>query len=335
MISTLTKYSAAVSLTLAMLVASSASMADKYDTDYRGGSDHPLVSRYSGSILHMYGNDNYGTAEIAVVEKDKAILRPVEGRISNKLYWGPKDRSPLEIFRNYQRALSTAGFETLFACETALCEKLGVQQLISGLPDKVTWQTYDIFTRGTFDSGSQPLFHYISARKQGANGPIYIQIGLVAGGGSNAPYQGKVRQFVQIVESATIETGKVTVDAKAIGSSLKRDGKIALYGLLFDTGKATVKAESNPTLEQMVKALTAEPALKVFIVGHTDNQGNVDGNVTLSQQRAQAVVDALSKRYGIAADRLQARGVANFSPTANNLDDDSRAKNRRVEMVVR
>ncbi|MDO8177824.1 MAG: OmpA family protein, partial [Undibacterium sp.] len=322
-----------LSLLLTVFLASSSVVAGEYDTDRAGGSDHPLISRYAGSLLYMYGDDNYGIAEIAASEKGKAVLQTVEGKISNKIYWAPKGRSPLEIFRNYQRALSAAGFETMLACETALCDKLSVQPLIGYLPRKAKWVKSDVYVDGTFNSGSQPFFHYISARKKSASGIVHVQIGLVGGDEGSSAIQGRVRQFVQIIESASIETGMVTVDAKAITDSLKRDGKIALYGILFDTGKATVKAESSATLEEMAKTLKSDASIKVFIVGHTDNQGTVESNVGLSQQRAQAVVDALSKRFGIATDRLQARGVANFSPVANNLDENGRAKNRRVEMV--
>ena len=83
----------------------------------------------------------------------------------------------------------------------------------------------------------------------------------------------------------------------------------------------------------MVAALKAQPALKVLIVGHTDNVGAVDANLTLSQGRAQAVVAALVPR-GIAAGRLQGRGVANFAPLASNATEEGRARNRRVEMVL-
>jgi OOP family OmpA-OmpF porin len=329
------KFCGLFSLFLTLLLSSLPVIAGEYDTDRPGGSDHPLISRYAGSLLYMYGEDNYGTAEIAAIEKGNAVLQAVEGKISNKIYWAPKGRSPLEIFRNYQRALSAGGFETILACETALCEKLSVQPLISYLPRKAKWKVSEVYVGGTFDSGSQPFFHYISARKKSANGVVHIQIGLVGGDENSFAIRGRVRQFVQIIESASVETGMVTVDAKAIGDSLKRDGKIALYGILFDTGKASIKTESNATLEEMAKTLKSDASIKVFIVGHTDNQGNVDANVGLSLQRAQAVVEVLSKRYGIAADRLQARGVANFSPVANNLDENGRAKNRRVEMVVR
>jgi OOP family OmpA-OmpF porin len=263
------------------------------------------------------------------------VLQTVEGKISNKIYWAPKGRSPLEIFRNYQRALSAAGFETMLACETALCEKLGVQELISRFPRTAKWLKYDTYVQGTFNSGNQPFFHYISARKKGTSGIAHVQIGLVGGDEDSTAVQGRVRQFVQIIESASVETGMVTVDAKAISDSLKRDGKIALYGLFFDTGKAVIKAESKPQLEEMAKLLRTQANAKFFVVGHTDNVGNFDANQTLSMQRAQAVVNALiAAPHSIDAKRLSAKGAANIMPVASNAEEVGRARNRRVELVA-
>jgi outer membrane protein OmpA-like peptidoglycan-associated protein len=83
----------------------------------------------------------------------------------------------------------------------------------------------------------------------------------------------------------------------------------------------------------MAKALKADPKLKVLIVGHTDNQGKLDYNTSLSQRRAEAVAKALSAKHGIDAKRMTARGLASLAPLATNRTDEGRAKNRRVEMV--
>ena len=103
----------------------------------------------------------------------------------------------------------------------------------------------------------------------------------------------------------------------------------------IDTGQAVLRPESTAQLAEMAGALKAAPALKVYIVGHTDNQGELQGNSTLSQKRADAVVAALSSKYGIAPARLLGRGVANLAPLASNDSEAGRAQNRRVELVVR
>ncbi|HUP96500.1 MAG TPA: OmpA family protein [Usitatibacter sp.] len=74
---------------------------------------------------------------------------------------------------------------------------------------------------------------------------------------------------------------------------------------------------------------------KVFIVGHSDMQGGVERNQKLSQERASSVVASMTGKHGIAKDRLAADGVGPLAPVAANDTDAGRAKNRRVEMVLR
>lgn len=322
---------------LALLWATGACMAaDNLDADRPGSADHPLLSRYAGSTLYQYGEENYGTAKTFVSEKGKPVERSGEGKVSNRMYFGPKGRSPLEIFRNYQSALRNAGYEVLYQCETAQCEKDEIQSKMVRWVEHAHWDNKgatDPYIIRIFEY--RPGFHYIHARKNGDNGPVSVQVALRAGE-TDGPSAGRVQQFVEVIEPARVEQGKVTVvDAQAINAALKSQGKIALYGVLFDTNQAVIKPESAETLTQMAKALKNEPGLNVYIVGHTDNQGNLEANMSLSKKRAQAVAEALSSRYGVAASRLQAYGVASLAPAALNTSDDGRAKNRRVEMVLR
>lgn len=149
----------------------------------------------------------------------------------------------------------------------------------------------------------------------------------VAGYNEGAEYE------VCIVETAAMRQD-VVADAAALKRGLAADGRIALYGIFFDTGKAVVKPESAPTLEQIVKLLNAEPKQKLFVVGHTDAVGELEANLTLSADRAKAVVKELTTR-GINASRLKAAGVGPWAPVATNRTDDGKAKNRRVELVDR
>jgi OOP family OmpA-OmpF porin len=117
-------------------------------------------------------------------------------------------------------------------------------------------------------------------------------------------------------------------------SGLASEGRIALYGIYFDTGKSVLKPESNAQLAEMAKLLQSQPALQVYIVGHTDNLGSLESNMGLSQQRAQAVAAALAGPLKIDARRMRASGVASLAPVATNATEEGRARNRRVELVV-
>ncbi len=137
---------------------------------------------------------------------------------------------------------------------------------------------------------------------------------------------------IVIVEAKAMEQ-EVVADASALNQSLAENGKAAVYGIYFDTGKSIVKPESNPTLDEIVKLLRQNPAVQLFVVGHTDNVGALDANLKLSADRADAVVKALVGK-GIAAARLKPAGVGPYSPVTSNKTDDGKAKNRRVELVA-
>ena len=156
--------------------------------------------------------------------------------------------------------------------------------------------------------------------------------GLVGCGAGSAAKCDKIQH--KIVRVAAMEQA-VVVSADQIRKSLADTGKVVFYGIYFDTDKATLKPESDPTLAEMAKFLKANAATKVFIVGHTDMQGGLERNQKLSQERAAAVVAALAGRHGIARDRMTADGVGPLAPVAANDAEAGRAKNRRVEMVLR
>jgi outer membrane protein OmpA-like peptidoglycan-associated protein len=84
----------------------------------------------------------------------------------------------------------------------------------------------------------------------------------------------------------------------------------------------------------MAKLLASAPSQKFLIVGHTDNQGNLDYNVELSRRRAVAVVTALTTRHGIHPTQVIPVGVGMAAPVAPNTDEAGRTQNRRVEIVA-
>jgi len=106
-----------------------------------------------------------------------------------------------------------------------------------------------------------------------------------------------------------------------------------LDNVFFDTGKATLKSESNKALNDLYEVMKYKETLYIEISGHTDNVGGEDLNKKLSQDRADAVRNYLVKK-GIAPDRIIAKGYWFTEPIADNDTDEGRAKNRRTEVRV-
>lgn len=124
------------------------------------------------------------------------------------------------------------------------------------------------------------------------------------------------------------------VDKTVELKNIKIGSKIALRNIFFDTGKSTLRAESNAELDRLVKLMKDVPSLKIEISGHTDNTGSAKLNNELSQDRAQAVVNYLTGK-GIAANRMTAQGYGSSKPIASNDTATGRQENRRTEFEIK
>lgn len=137
---------------------------------------------------------------------------------------------------------------------------------------------------------------------------------------------------MNIVEKEIMEQ-EIVANADAMGNDINSTGHVSIYGIFFDTGKSEIKPESDAAIEQISLLLKNNGSLKLYVVGHTDNVGTIDANMKLSKDRANAVVNALTTKYAIPAERLLSYGVASLTPVASNDSEEGRAKNRRVELV--
>lgn len=319
---------------LALLMAMTVDVAAQ-EQDSPGTADHPLVSRYAGSFIDGQQVRDFAAytlptgpavkdAQSQVVPAEKISL---EGKITRTLYRGPKERSTLEILRNYQSALESAGFETLYTCGGNDCGRLfhwifyheREQRILS---TKTSGSAFDL---------PQEL-RYLAAKGTAAGRTVHVSV-LVAFDGGFSKLSKQPVTLLEVIESEAMKTGMVIVDADAMAKGIDATGHIAVYGVYFDTNSAEIKPESAATLAEIAELLGNRPDLKLLVVGHTDNQGDYDYNITLSSRRAESVVRALTAQYGIDSGRLRSAGVGYLAPVASNDMAAGREKNRRVELV--
>jgi OmpA-OmpF porin, OOP family len=319
-------------------VISLSAQAQTTKIDVSGGKDHPLIKRFAGSWLTGTRVDEFAAIEFPTngKEEGRKLVDPVklEGKVTRLYYLAPRGKTPLEVHRNYEQALAAAGFVEKYKCELNACAtvffalpfNVNEAKWASGYIETPSGSGYSLYSGVDVEDGR---LTYGTINKAGAL--LHVMVYTSAAANKTTEL---TSTYLQIAEAKAMQTGQVTVDTAAMKSGLDAEGKIALYGIYFDTGKASVKPESKAQLDEMGKLLTAQASLKVIIVGHTDNQGALEANVALSQARAEAVAQALTQTYKIAASRMLAKGVANFSPIASNVAEPGRAKNRRVELVA-
>ena len=108
---------------------------------------------------------------------------------------------------------------------------------------------------------------------------------------------------------------------------------VTLGDVLFASGQVTLVEGGRSSLAEVVDLLQTEPDKKIRVEGHTDSLGDADENLLLSEQRAQAVLEALVS-LGVANDRISSLGMGEDFPIASNEDEDGRARNRRVDVIL-
>lgn len=304
-------------------------------SDVPGSQDHPLISRYPGSAIAWYDVQNFDRYKIATgpVTGYRHIddWLAVEGKVTRIYYSLSGSRSVTEVYLNYLKALKKAGFVVLaeglhksrnIAKNIGGRGWLGVYFKENTFPASANIQLLS----GSSTSGGSCFMAGKLARRGGA---VYVAV-------SGTQYSDRnVLFMIDIIEEQAVQDDLIFVDAEAMSKEIDQNGKVALYGIYFDFDKATIKPESKPTLDEIATLLKNKPRLSLYVVGHTDMKGSFAYNMKLAGDRAQSVVAALTKNYGIPSRRLQAHGVGPLAPVATNKKDEGRSKNRRVELVER
>ena len=231
----------------------------------------------------------------------------------------------LQILEPLRRQLEAAGFSHLFECESDGCGGFDFRYEIDLLPEP------DMHV----NLGD---FRYLAAKRE-ADSPEYI--GLVVSRSANAG-------FVQLTRiGAADRTSTITASTKApspdirladltpVGQQLETKGHATLGDLFFKTGSSQLGEQSFDSLTGLAGYLADWPDRKIVLVGHTDAEGPLDGNIVLSRKRAAAVMDRLIYQHGVSPAQVSADGVGFLAPVASNLTDEGRTQNRRVEVILR
>lgn len=308
-----------------LLVLLVASNVYAQGNDVNKSKDHPMISRFPGSSIARYDQKGFDEYILPLGKADKGKLtksQKLEGKVTQITYSAPVERSILEIYRNYESGLKKAGFEVLFSAKK---EALGEKWFDSFIGAVSRTVPYGGVGLGVHLGDN---FRYLVAKSVRPEGNVYAS--LCVGG---SWFQKNPMIQLDVIEVKPMDTGLIKVNAEKLGKDITEKGRVSIYGIYFDTGKAAVKSESGAALKEIAKLLQQNPDLKVYIVGHTDKVGSIVSNMTLSLRRAEAVVKMLVSQNGIDAKRLAAYGVGPLSPVASNRTEAGRVKNRRVELV--
>ncbi len=306
--------------------------------DMPGASDHPSIPRVTGSELVGYAQSEYDTGSFLVMGPDEKIgVAHPEGKRTRLLYLTKAGDSPLKIQKNYEVALAELGdTEEIFSCKQKSCSGHIISTTFWTRATMIPTRgiKHPFYLLGFAHNHTNPTYRYAKVVSDQAQYHIGVFAGEVADNNSNTELRGRTVALVEVVEVQDFEPTLEFIDASEMRSEMYAAGHVALYGIQFEHDKATLQRESVATINEITKVLQQNPAMKLYVVGHTDDVGALDYNQDLSLRRAQTVVDALVAT-GADGARLTPLGAGPVAPIGTNDTEAGRKLNRRVELVKR
>ncbi|MBM1221925.1 OmpA family protein [Ponticoccus sp. SC2-23] len=247
--------------------------------------------------------------------------RAVEGAVTRQAWRiDAGGLSVLQTLLPLRQQLLDAGFEVVFECGTEECGGFDFRFATEVLPEPEMH----------VDLGD---FRFLSARRDDE------ALGVLASVTSREAFV----QVIRVAPSGSAPVAQVSGPAMReptprslgdFGARLEVDGRVILSDLSFDTGSAQLGEGSFASLRALAAYLDANQGRRVALVGHTDAEGSLDGNITLSRRRAGSVLERLVSEYGVRRAQLDAQGMGYLSPIATNLTPEGREANRRVEVII-
>ncbi|WOI56045.1 OmpA family protein [Palleronia sp. LCG004] len=241
----------------------------------------------------------------------------VEGDARRVVWQIPGQATARQIIEALRPALEDQGWRVVFECRDAVCGGYDFRFSTNTLPAPEMY----------VDLGN---YRYLLAEKETGSALSL----MVSQAGRIAFVQATEIDPAPVSEPALVASSKsVERTEEDLSGTLDREGRAALEGLVFESGAVTLGEGADDTLEAIAAYLDMHPDHRFAIVGHTDSQGSLDSNITLSERRARTVRRALIDVHDVSPAQIEARGIGSLAPRGSNESGEGRQANRRVEIV--
>lgn len=252
-----------------------------------------------------------------------------EGRVTHSAYRiASTSLTPFQMIAPLLEQLTAAGYRTLFACADTVCGGFDFRYLLDLLPEPHMHVDLGNFQYILTQDSDKNAVAIITSRARTAG---FIHLTQIKSDGATAT----------ITTSSTtpdtpevIDTTVTTSITSNLAQTLTARGSVALDDLAFETGSSALGDGPFASLASLAQFLTQNANARIILVGHTDAEGSLEGNISLSKKRATSVRDRLVDTYGVNAEQVSAQGVGYLSPRASNATESGRETNRRVEAVL-
>lgn len=242
--------------------------------------------------------------------------RMIEGQVE-RITWRLQAGSSttLQIMAPLRDQLLAQGYDIVFECEARSCGGFDFRFATEVVP------TPDMYV-------AINDYRFLSATR----GPVVLTL-LV----SRSPPDGYVQMIrvtPQDAKPPPLVVEETVQGAGGLLSDLARDGHVILDDLSFESGAVALGEGPFASLALLAGYLSDNPGVRLALVGHTDDTGDLQANINVSTRRAQAVRARLIEAHGVDPERVEAQGVGYLSPLTSNATPEGRELNRRVEAVL-
>lgn len=286
--------------------------------DVASARDHSLISRVAGSTIREYNVTPNGRCVLPLgPARGTSFTRsiPVQGKVTRIVYAQKPGLSVGDVYREFQRSFQEGNIKASFTCSDGSCGTgTGPANACS-----VPW------------NGANGQRQFTGSSSNG-NDSVLISLHVQA-----PEFSGRAVAVLTVIEpnasGGDTDTG-IGAGVATIRSALASRGYMDLEGPLFENGSARLLPRTDQVLRQVSTYLKQNPSVRLFIVNHTNNEGNWQREMDLSRERAQAVVRALGTTYGVTGNRLFPHGIGPLAPVADIRTDAGRDRNTRTTLIV-
>lgn len=275
--------------------------------------------------------DSYAVPIGSYVGESVPVLQMAGGVLRQAWQVQGNGLTAFQIIQPLHEQLLDDGYRAAFDCDTDRCGGFDFRFGIDVLPAPYMFVNlrqfhYTTMLRGPEGAPTSAVMLLASTTQDTA----YLQVVEVSSG---AEFITDITPVSGTPVPDSTPTNTPEAGAASVADLLTR-GSVVLEGLEFETGATTLGAGPFQSLADLAAFLGDNPDLRIVLVGHTDSVGALEGNISISRQRAQAVRQRLIDAYGVAPARLDAEGMGYLAPRASNLSPEGREINRRVEAIV-
>ncbi|GAB5435015.1 OmpA family protein [Falsiruegeria mediterranea] len=255
---------------------------------------------------------------IAIWDGSRVPTREVQGRVVKQTWRiSVGSKTTLQVFASLRDQIEAQGYDVLLDCPGETCGGFDFRFGTEVVPSPDMYVSIRDYRFLSAIRGDDVLSLLVSRNPPDA----YVQIITVTPPNA-APME------------VAPEGEPVSVEASGSVSGLDVAGHVVLGDLEFETGADALGTGPFDSLSALAEWLNQEATRRVALVGHTDNIGVLESNISLGQRRAEAVKARLVEEFGVTPDQLETAGAGYLAPVASNATPQGREANRRVEAVV-